>query len=206
MTDAAIITARMISMTSIGGLVGVWPKTYVSTKTPKLPHNPRPTPPYRLPIKMHASTTTNSRQFTKVSIGHSFPYPPAPPHATRRAAAASPQDAMATSLPSYRDHFAPEKGDLRRQWQIFRTHVVAAEQRQAAEDAVVITDELEIVLICAAVARVETEAGDFIEPHRADEVFTHAHCAATRNAAAALDAAVELIDFFRQLRLHPFFQ
>src|SRR5262249_43087423 len=57
------------SITSIGGLVGVWPKTYVSTKTPKLPHNPRPTPPYRLPIKMHASTTANSRQFTKVSIG-----------------------------------------------------------------------------------------------------------------------------------------
>src|SRR5262245_44597825 len=72
MTDAAIMTARMISITSIGGLVGVWPKTYVSTNTPKLPHNPRPTPPYRLPIKMQASTTANSRQLTKVSIGHSF--------------------------------------------------------------------------------------------------------------------------------------
>src|SRR5262245_51367953 len=111
------MTARMISITSIGGLVGVWPNTYVSTKTPKLPHNPRPTPPYRLPIKMHASTTANSRQFTKVSIAHSFPYPPAPPDAARRDASASTQDAMAPSLPSYRDHFAPEKGDLRCQWQ-----------------------------------------------------------------------------------------
>src|SRR5262245_54578364 len=206
MTDAAIITARMISMTSIGGLVGVWPKTYVSTKTPKLPHNPRPTPPYRLPIKMQASTTTNSRQLTKVSIGHSFPYPPAPPDAKRRDASASPQDAMAISLPSYRDHLAPEKGDLRRQWQVLRTHVVAAEQRQAAEDAVVIANELEIILICAAVARVEAEAGNFIEPHRTDEILPHAYRAATRDAAAALDAAVELVDLFRQLRLHPFFQ
>src|SRR5215470_11186041 len=100
MTDAAIMTARMISITSIGGLVGVWPNTYVSTKTPKLPHNPRPTPPYRLPIKMHASTTANSRQLTKVSIDHSFPYPPAPPDAKRRDASALPQDA-------WRYHFHP---------------------------------------------------------------------------------------------------
>src|SRR5262245_55132745 len=142
----------------------------------------------------------------KVSIAHSFLYPPAPPDAKRRDASASPQDAMALSLPSYRDHFAPEKGDLRCQWQVLRTDVVAAEQRQAAEDAVVITDELEIVLICTAVARVETEAGNFIEPHRADKILPHAHCAATRDAAAALDAAVELIDLFRQLWLHPFFQ
>src|SRR4030095_15368827 len=117
MTDAAIMTARIISITSIGGLMGVWPKTYVSTKTPKLPHNPRPTPPYRLPIKMHASTTANSRQLTKVSIDHSFPYPPAPPDAKRRDASASPQDTMATSLPSYCDHLPPEKCDLPRQWQ-----------------------------------------------------------------------------------------
>src|SRR5215471_16093127 len=112
------MTARMISITSIGGRVGVWPNTYVSIKTPKLPHNPRPTPPYRLPIKMHANTTANSRQFTKMSIAHSFPYPPVPPHAKRRDASASPQGAMALSLPSYRDHFAPEKGDLCRQWQV----------------------------------------------------------------------------------------
>src|SRR4030095_12205755 len=123
MTDAAIMTARMISITSIGGLVGARPKTYVSTKTPKLPHNPRPTPPYRLPIKMQASNTANSNQITKVSIGHSLKVA-----------------AMATSLPSYRDHFSPEKCNLRRQWQIFRTNVVATEQRHAAEDAVVIAD------------------------------------------------------------------
>src|SRR5215813_2444418 len=174
-TDAAIMTARMISITSIGGLVGARPKTYVSTKTPKLPHNPRPTPPYRLPIKMQASTTANSRQFTKVSIGNSFPYPPASPDAKRRDASTSPQDAMATSLPSYCDHLPSEKGDLRRQRQVLRTHVVTPEQRQAAEDTVVIADQLEIVLICTAVARVETEAGDFIEPHRADKILPHAH-------------------------------
>src|SRR4249920_2302409 len=146
MTDAAIMTARMISITSIGGLVGARPKTYVSTKTPTLPHNPRPTPPYRLPRKMHASTTANSSQIRMVSIGHSFPYPPAPPDAKRRDASAAPQDAMVTSLPSYRDHLPPEKGDLRCQRQVLRADIVAAEQRHAAEDAVVIADELEIVL------------------------------------------------------------
>src|SRR5882672_933192 len=172
MTDAAIMTARMISITSIGGLVGARPKMYVSTKTPKLPHNPRPTPPYRLPRKMHPSNTANSSQISTVSIGHSFPYPPTPPDATRRDAPALPQGTMATSLPSYRDHLPSEKGDLRRQRQVFRADVVATEQRQAAEDAVVIADELEIVLIIAAVARVETEAGNFIEPRRADEIFT----------------------------------
>src|SRR5262245_37096894 len=140
MTDAAIMTARMISITSIGGLVGARPKTYVSTKTPKLPHNPRPTPPYRLPIKMQASNTANSNQISKVSTGNSFPYPPAPPDAKKRDASASPQDAMALSLPSYRDHFAPEKCDLRRQRQVLRTNVVATEQRHAAEDTVVIAD------------------------------------------------------------------
>src|SRR5215510_10830699 len=72
MTDAAIMTARMISITSIGGLVGGKPNTYVSTKTPKLPHNPRPTPPYRLPITMHASSTANSSQIRRMSIGNSF--------------------------------------------------------------------------------------------------------------------------------------
>src|SRR4029450_8797658 len=72
MTDAAIMTARMISMTSIGGLVVVWPKTYVSTNTPKLPHNPRPTPPYRLPIKMQASTTANSKQLTSTTTRLKF--------------------------------------------------------------------------------------------------------------------------------------
>src|SRR5580765_3786934 len=123
MTDAAIMTARMISITSIGGLVGARPNTYVSTKTPKLPHNPRPTPPYRLPRKMHASNTANSSQISMVSIGHSL-------------------------FPSYCDHLPSEKGDLRRQRQVLRTHVVAAEQRHAAENAVVIADELEIVFIC----------------------------------------------------------
>ena len=44
MTDAAMMTARMISITSIGGEVGVIPNTRTSTSNPTAPHRPRPTP------------------------------------------------------------------------------------------------------------------------------------------------------------------
>ena len=44
MTEAAMITARMISITSTGGDVGSTPKTATSTSSPTAPHRPRPTP------------------------------------------------------------------------------------------------------------------------------------------------------------------
>jgi hypothetical protein len=43
-TDAAMITAMMMSITSIGGEVGLTPNTTISTKRPTAPHRPRPTP------------------------------------------------------------------------------------------------------------------------------------------------------------------
>ncbi len=43
-TEAAMITARMISITSIGGEVGVIPNATTSTSSPTAPHRPRPTP------------------------------------------------------------------------------------------------------------------------------------------------------------------
>ena len=43
-TDAAMITARMISITSIGGDVGFTPNATISTSRPTAPHSPRPTP------------------------------------------------------------------------------------------------------------------------------------------------------------------
>ncbi len=43
-TDAAMITARMISITSIGGEVGLTPNATTSTSRPTAPHRPRPTP------------------------------------------------------------------------------------------------------------------------------------------------------------------
>jgi len=43
-TDAAMITARMISITSIGGEVGVTPKPTISTRSPTAPQRPSPTP------------------------------------------------------------------------------------------------------------------------------------------------------------------
>ena len=44
MTEAAMITARMISITSTGGDVGSTPKTATSASSPTAPHRPRPTP------------------------------------------------------------------------------------------------------------------------------------------------------------------
>ena len=43
-TEAAMITARMISITSTGGEVGVTPKPTISTSSPTAPHRPSPTP------------------------------------------------------------------------------------------------------------------------------------------------------------------
>ena len=43
-TEAAMITARMISITSIGGEVGLTPNATTSTSSPTAPHRPRPTP------------------------------------------------------------------------------------------------------------------------------------------------------------------
>src|SRR4030095_13272762 len=58
-TEAAMMTARMISITSIGGEVGFTPKTTIRISSPTAPHRPRPTPLERAPIQMAASTTTN---------------------------------------------------------------------------------------------------------------------------------------------------
>ena len=43
-TLAAMMTARMISITSIGGDVGATSKTTTSTSRPTAPQRPRPTP------------------------------------------------------------------------------------------------------------------------------------------------------------------
>src|SRR3954447_23824764 len=71
---------------------------------------------------------------------------------------------------SHRDHFPPKKRNLRRQRQILWANIVTGNQRHAAKDAVVIADQLVIIVVVAPVARVETEAGDLVEAHRADEI------------------------------------
>src|SRR5215471_12370918 len=58
-TEAAMMTARMISITSTGGEVGFTPKTTIRTSSPTAPHRPRPTPLERAPIQIAASTTAN---------------------------------------------------------------------------------------------------------------------------------------------------
>ena len=56
---AAETTAMIISMTSIGGLVGCKPKPKVRMARPKPPKTPRPMPPTRAPNKIHSSTMAN---------------------------------------------------------------------------------------------------------------------------------------------------
>src|SRR5262245_4127643 len=58
-TEAAMMTARMMRITSIGGDVGMVPKTATRISSPTAPQRPRPTPLARAPIQMAASTTTN---------------------------------------------------------------------------------------------------------------------------------------------------
>src|SRR5512139_1092162 len=67
-TDAAMITARMISITSTGGDVGLTPNATISTKRPTAPHRPRPTPDERAPIQIAASTTANCRTIESVMV------------------------------------------------------------------------------------------------------------------------------------------
>jgi hypothetical protein len=103
-------------------------------------------------------------------------------------------------LPSDSGHLPSEKGDLRRQWQIFRANVVAAEERHAAEHAVVVADQFVEILIAPLIPGIDAETGDLIQSRCADKVFAHAHGAAARDAATALDTAVKLVDLLRQLR------
>src|SRR5262249_35213987 len=65
-TEAAMMTARMISITSIGGEVGFTPKTATRTRRPTAPQRPRPTPLDRAPIQMAASITTNCKKIETV--------------------------------------------------------------------------------------------------------------------------------------------
>ena len=91
---------------------------------------------------------------------------------------------LATLLPSHRSHLSSEKGDLRRQWQIFRANVLAAEERHPAEYAVVVADQFVEILIAPLIPGIDTETGDLIQSRCADKVFAHAHGAAARDAAA----------------------
>ena len=59
MAAAADTTAIIISITSIGGLVGCRPNPNTSTDSPKPPNTPKPMPPTCAPTRMHSSTTKN---------------------------------------------------------------------------------------------------------------------------------------------------
>ena len=72
MTDAAMITARMISITSMGGEVGVMPNAPMSTVNPTAPQRPKPMPEDRAPIQMAASTTMNCKNIETVIFFSSF--------------------------------------------------------------------------------------------------------------------------------------
>ena len=78
-TDAAMMTARMMSITSIGGDVGATPKPTASASRPTAPQRPRPIPEDRAPIQIAASTTANCRTMDSVMM---------PPHRASRVPAA----------------------------------------------------------------------------------------------------------------------
>src|SRR5215203_2993744 len=57
---AVVTTARMMASAAAGGSPGASPKMKTSTKVPRPPHRPTPTPPARVPMTMAPRTTTAS--------------------------------------------------------------------------------------------------------------------------------------------------
>src|SRR6516162_1492993 len=99
-------------------------------------------------------------------------------------------------------HLAPNERDLRLERQVLRADVVAGKQRHAAKHAVVVADELVVVVVGARVARIEAEARDLGDADRADEIRSHARGAAGGHTATALDAAVELVQLLGEIGIH----
>ena len=64
MQEAAVQTAKMISITSIGGAVGKTPKTTAKTIKPRPPQKPRANPPCRTTMKIARNTIASSIKVT----------------------------------------------------------------------------------------------------------------------------------------------
>src|SRR3990170_5406477 len=110
-----------------------------------------------------------------------------------------------SSPPTHFDHAPTQVGDLAGEREILGTNVMAAEQRHAAEHSIVVADNLVIVFVRARIPRIELETRHLVQPDGTDEVLAHARRAAARDTAAALDAAVQLIDLLGQFGIHAFF-
>ena len=66
---AEVTTARMIASAAAGGSPGASPKTKTSTKVPRPPHRPTPTPPARVPMTIAPRTTSaSSTKLTLISL------------------------------------------------------------------------------------------------------------------------------------------
>src|SRR6476661_10923976 len=124
---------------------------------------------------------------------------PCTPSTGRAACAAR---ASATSSPDLPNHLASYESDLRLQRQVLRADIVAREQRHAAEHAGVVPDELVVIIVSPSFPRIETEPPDLVQAHGADEVLAHQRRAARGNAAAALDATIELVDLVCEIGVH----
>src|SRR6056297_4348935 len=105
-----------------------------------------------------------------------------------------------------RRHPSPHERKLGLQRQFLGTYVVATEQRHATEHAVVAADQLIEIFVAALIARIQPETRHLVDAGRADEILAHARGAAGGDAAAALDAAVELVYFLGPVGVHTLFQ
>ena len=66
--DEAVMTATMMSMTSMGMFPGSSPKTKTRMNTPTIPYMPRPMDPTRAPMKIIARTMASCRSTSAVVI------------------------------------------------------------------------------------------------------------------------------------------
>src|SRR5208283_201120 len=103
-------------------------------------------------------------------------------------------------------HLAAKHAELILERDLLRTHVLAAEKPEAAEDSILVSHYLEILIVLSFVARVHHETGNPVEGGRSHEAIgQHVCLPASRDTAAAFDTAFEFVNLIGERIIHPLF-
>src|SRR5208337_278785 len=103
-------------------------------------------------------------------------------------------------------HLAAKHAELILERNLLRTHVLAAKKPEAAEDSILVSNYLEILIVLSFVARVHHEPGNPVEGGGSHEAIgQHVCLSAGRDTAAALDTAFEFVNFLGERIIHPLF-
>lgn len=99
-------------------------------------------------------------------------------------------------------HLAADKGQLALEGNLHGTEVVTGHEAYAAEDAFIGAHHVEVLGGGALVPGVDHKAGDAVQEGGAHEVGPHIGGGAAGDAAAALDAALGLVNFLGRWVIH----